>query len=114
MTITRLASQVLASIPSDSGSNSPKQVDVVLVVAILKLILLAYECWQLYPASAVEQCRDPGLLARWKVRRIVKHAVADSGSGLSVQEVYAAVLGLGRSLTVGDVMACVEELKSEG
>ncbi|MDR3582616.1 MAG: hypothetical protein P4L67_05055 [Candidatus Pacebacteria bacterium] len=113
--IDRLAERTIANMPTISRDAQSKPgsvvVTVAIIVAILKIAILLFECWK--SSTALDKCRNPNFIQRFMLRRIVKKVLKAEDCGDQVEETYQSILALGRAMTLEELQQAVCEVAAD-
>jgi hypothetical protein len=114
--IEQLAEQTLKNVQGEPNKGEPKG-DVILTVtiiaAVIKLLILAYDCWKASPGSSLKKCQNPNWLQRFRMRRVVRTVLNVEGVSEKMEEACAALLKTGKSITQDQLMAAVIESQND-
>lgn len=110
MTTDDIAIRILNEVHSKQGIARQAQMDIAVIILILKLIILAYSCFATNPGRAVIESKNPGLIQRAWIKHYVKKGLRQANSPLDVEDVYQAVLSVGKSITLEELKGVVGNL----
>jgi hypothetical protein len=83
----------------------------VIVQVLSELVKLYMQCRKT-PAEATVSMRDPGLIERWRLRRVIKkHLDDDEVHGVMGSKLFSAVLRSAAAVSADDVAAMYKELE---
>lgn len=106
MTRSEAAGEILQDVPSDSDMP---QFAILIALAVISAIVEVYVCLKDHPLFAHAQIKAPNMLQRRRLRRVIARVLSEHQSDLDVDEVLAAVLKLGRKLTLEDLRGLTQE-----
>lgn len=95
--------------PPKDGKPESVILTILVVIAVVKLAISLYDCWEGNLAVSLGHCRNPGILQRWRLKRVVKKVLVAEGRRDQVNPMFQALLETGKTITAHELGEAIRE-----